>query len=172
MITAVAKRAAVITVSDSVSAGSRLDVSGPSVRGLLESTGWTVESHVVSDDRSSIASLLRTLLGRCPAIFTTGGTGVANRDVTPEATRDVIEREIPGFGELMRVQGKSSTPFAALSRALAGTRDGSIIVNLPGSPKGAVDALSTVIDLIPHVIDLLEGRTSHETGFEKVASHE
>jgi molybdenum cofactor synthesis domain-containing protein len=96
------------------------------------------------------------------AIFTTGGTGVALRDVTPEATRAVIDREIPGFGEWMRIAGRPSTKMSILSRGLAGTRGRTLIVNLPGSPKGAVESLNAVVDLIPHVMDLLHGKTEHK----------
>jgi molybdopterin adenylyltransferase len=99
--------------------------------------------------------------GDAAVILTTGGTGVALRDVTPEATRTVIEREIPGLSEVMRVEGRKITPFAALARGLAGVRGRSLIVNLPGSPKGAVESLDAIVNLIPHVVDLLEGRTAH-----------
>ena len=94
-------------------------------------------------------------------VFTTGGTGVTPRDITPEATRDVIEKEIPGFGELMRTKGLASTPNAALSRAVSGIRAGVLIVNLPGSTRGAVESLEAVLKLVPHVLDLINGRTGH-----------
>ena len=99
--------------------------------------------------------------GQVSAIFTTGGTGVAARDVTPEATRAVIDREIPGLGELMRARGRESTLLAVLSRAIAGTRGRVLIVNLPGSPKGAVESLDAIVEVVPHVLELLRGHTEH-----------
>ena len=157
-------RAAVITVSDSVVAGTREDRSGAKLRERAESLGWTVEaSELVADEADQIANLLCRWAdsGQVSVILTTGGTGVALRDVTPEATRGVLEREIPGMAELMRMEGCKSTPFAVLSRGLAGVRGRCLIVNLPGSPKGAVESLDAIAKLIPHVNDLLEGRTSH-----------
>jgi molybdopterin adenylyltransferase len=157
-------RVAVVTVSDSVIAGTREDLSGPAVRDRAESFGWTVTAiHVVPDESHWIAELLRGLAdgGGISLIVTTGGTGVALRDVTPEATREVIEKEIPGLGELMRSEGLKFTPKAVLSRALAGVRGRTLIVNLPGSPKGALESLDAIAKLVPHVLELLEGRTSH-----------
>ncbi len=157
-------RVAIVTVSDSAVAGTRADVSGPKVRERVESLGWQVAAHeTVADERDQIAALLRRLAesGQCSVLLTTGGTGVALRDVTPEATRDVIEREIPGLAELMRAEGLKSTPFSVLSRAVAGTRGRILIINLPGSPRGAVESLDAVARLIPHIVDLLEGRTRH-----------
>ncbi|MDP9170092.1 MAG: MogA/MoaB family molybdenum cofactor biosynthesis protein [Acidobacteriota bacterium] len=157
-------RAAVVTVSDSVFEHTREDASGPAVAARLEGAGFDVAERVlVPDERDRIAGGLRELAGRIKAgaIFTTGGTGIAPRDITPEATRDVIEREIPGFGELMRAKGRESTPRAVLSRALAGTLGGILIVNLPGSPRGAVESLDAILELVPHVLDLNNGRTEH-----------
>jgi molybdenum cofactor synthesis domain-containing protein len=157
-------RAAVVTVSDSTHQGARFDKSGPAVAERLAGAGFEIAARaVVPDERGQIAALLRELAdsGSAKAIFTTGGTGIAPRDVTPEATRDAIEREIPGFGELMRARGLASTPRAVLSRALAGTRSGALIVNLPGSPRGAVESLDAILELVPHVLDLINGRTEH-----------
>ena len=156
--------AAVLTISDSVSQGTRMDRSGPAVRERLEQLGWKVAVvEVIPDEAVEISNRLATLAdgGQVAALFTTGGTGVSPRDVTPEATRAVIDREIPGFGELMRARGREATPLAVLSRALAGTRGRVLIVNLPGSPKGAVESLDAIVELVPHVLDLLQGQTEH-----------
>jgi molybdopterin adenylyltransferase len=158
------RTAAVVTVSDSAHRGTRADASGPAVAAALARAGArVVAQHVVPDDRATISSLLRDISDNCQAdlIVTTGGTGVALRDVTPEATRDVIEREIPGFGETMRARGLGNTRFAPLSRALAGIRGRVLIVNVPGSPKGAVESLDAILELVPHVLDLLNGQTEH-----------
>ena len=156
--------AAVLTISDSVSAGTRIDKSGPAVRERLEQLGWGVAvMEVIPDVISEIAERLATLAdgGQVAAIFTTGGTGVAPRDVTPEAVRTILDREIPGLGELMRSQGRAATPLAALSRSMAGTRGKVLIVTLPGSPKGAIESLDAIVELVPHVLELLRGNTQH-----------
>src|SRR5260370_36340180 len=134
--------AAVITVSDSAFAGVRVDRAGAAVRQRLESLGWRVTvAEVLPDEIERIASRLAELAdaGAVSAIFTTGGTGISVRDVTPEATRRILDREIPGFGELMRAEGRESTPLAILSRSLAGTRGKGLIVNLTGSPRRALE---------------------------------
>ena len=156
--------AAVLTISDSASAGTRSDRSGPAVRDRLEQLGWQVTLvNAIPDDAAEIGARLATLAdgGQFAAIFTTGGTGVALRDVTPEATRAILDREIPGLSELMRAKGRQSTPMAVLSRSVAGTRGRVLIVNLPGSPKGAVESLDAIVELVPHVLELLGGRTEH-----------
>lgn len=157
-------RAAVLTISDSVHAGRRADLSGPKVAERLGQLGYTVAAmEVIPDDEAAISRRLATLADGedVSAIFTTGGTGVAPRDVTPEATRAVLDREIPGLAECMRLEGRASTPLAALSRAVAGTRGRVLIVNLPGSPRGAVESLNAIVDLVPHVLDLIRGNTEH-----------
>jgi molybdenum cofactor synthesis domain-containing protein len=164
--------AAVVTISDTVHAGTRADRSGPAVRERLEQLGWRVSvMETIPDEAELIGQRLAALAdGRLvSAIFTTGGTGVTPRDVTPEATRMVLEKEIPGLGELMRSQGRASTPLAALSRATAGTRGKVLIVNLPGSPKGAVESLDAIVDLAPHILELLNGRTEHREATQRVA---
>ena len=157
-------RCAVLTISDGVHSGVRHDVSGPVVAARLARAGHAIiVESVLPDEREQIAAMLRELAdaGECQAIFTTGGTGLSARDVTPEATLSVIEREIHGFGELMRSEGLKSTRRAALSRSTAGTRGRTVIVNLPGSPKGAAESLDAILDLVPHVVELLQGRTEH-----------
>jgi molybdopterin adenylyltransferase len=156
-------RAAVVTVSDGVAAGVRDDASGAAVADLLAASGLQVDRReVVSDDHGAIASLLRRLTDeRLPLVVTTGGTGLGPRDVTPEATREVIEREAPGLAEEMRAAGLASTPLAVLSRGIAGSRGSTLILNLPGSKRGALESLSAILPALPHALDLLAGHTAH-----------
>lgn len=155
--------AVVITVSDSCFSGLRQDISGPSVAARLRANGFPVETIlVVPDNAEQIARALREQAPRARLIVTTGGTGIAARDVTPEATRSVCERILDGFAERMRSEGLKDTPFAPLSRAICGTLGNSLIVNVPGSPKGAVRSLEAVLGLVPHALALLGGDTEHD----------
>lgn len=157
-------RAAILTVSDSAAAGTRDDLSGPALAKRCEELSWPiVASRIVPDVQTEIAAILSEWADSSVAslILTTGGTGISARDVTPEATRAILDREIPGLSEVMRSKGLEQSRFAPLSRALVGTRKRAVIVNLPGSPRGAVFSLNVLHDLLPHVIDLLEGRTAH-----------
>jgi molybdopterin adenylyltransferase len=156
-------KARVITCSDAAARGEREDRSGPAVRDLLESRGYVVDAVVVVAD--TIEFVATAIVDGTEAgnqlVVTTGGTGVAPRDVTPEATMRVCDRLVPGFGELMRATSLQKTPMASLSRAQAATRGTALVVNLPGSVTGAVENLQAVLHLIPHAIDLLAGKTEH-----------
>jgi len=157
--------AAVITVSDSCARGERQDLSGPAVAQALEKSHISVVAQeVVPDDLIPIQNLLIRLARKVRFIVTTGGTGVAPRDVTPEATVAVCERLLDGVAERMRSEGVKKTPFAALSRGVCGVRGRALILNLPGSPRGAVESLEAVVGLVPHAIELLSGRTEHLPG--------
>jgi molybdopterin adenylyltransferase len=156
-------RAAVLTISDKGSRGERVDTSGPAVRELLEQADITVaHGAIIPDEQDGISRGLITCCDemRCDLIVTTGGTGVSQRDVTPEATRSVIERELPGFGEAMRMESLKITPHAVISRALAGIRKHCLIINLPGSPKAARENLSTVLPALAHAIAKIQGDPS------------
>jgi len=155
--------ATVVTASDSAHDGTREDASGPAVEAQLVAAGFAVTRAVVPDDRATIAALLCRLADddRRALVVITGGTGFGPRDVTPEATRDVIEREAPGLAEAMRASGRSVTPRADLSRGVCGIRGATLIVDLPGSPKGATESLAAVIGLLPHALDLIGGDTEH-----------
>jgi molybdopterin adenylyltransferase len=162
------RRAVVVTASDGVASGHREDGSGDAVTTQLEGAGFTViERVVVPDDRTTIADRLRGLVDGTGValVVITGGTGFGPRDVTPEATRDVIEREAPGLAEAMRASGRLSTPMADLSRGVCGVRGSTLLVDLPGSPRGATESLAAVLRLLPHAIDLLAGDTrKHPAG--------
>lgn len=154
--------AAVVTVSDSCARGERTDVSGPAVAGLLEKSGFRiVAKQIVQDDSMQIQNALVHLALEARLIVTTGGTGIAERDVTPEATEAICERVIDGMAERMRSEGYRKTPFAALSRGVCGVRGKTLIMNLPGSPSGAAESLQAVLELVPHALNLLEGKTDH-----------
>jgi len=154
--------AAVLTVSDSSSRGERADLSGPAVIKILADHNFRiVATQVAPDDRTHIENALLQLSEKAQLVVSTGGTGVAERDVTPEATRAVCERLVEGVVERMRSEGAKKTPLAALSRAVCGLRGKCLILNLPGSPAGAVDSLQAVIDILPHALKLLAGETPH-----------
>ena len=155
-------RAAVLTVSDSCARGERNDLSGPAVaRSLQEHHFSIVETRVIADDHSAIQKAIVELARKARLVVTTGGTGISARDVTPEATRTVCGRMLDGISERMRREGEKKTPFAVLSRELCGVCGTSVVLNLPGSPTGAVESLQAVIELMPHAIQLLAGRTEH-----------
>ena len=154
--------AAVLTVSDSSAARRREDLSGPAVRGALEAKGFrVVAAIVVKDDRPDIEVALMEMCHQAQLVVTTGGTGIAKRDVTPEATRSVSAKIVDGIGERMRAEGGKRTPLAALSRGVCAVRDKSLILNLPGSPSAAAESLAAVIDILPHALELLAGKTAH-----------
>jgi molybdenum cofactor synthesis domain-containing protein len=157
------RNAAVLTVSDSSARGERADISGPTTADVLRQNGFRVTyQEIVPDDQPTIESALVRLSEQVQLVVTTGGTGIAARDVTPEATRAVCAMLIDGIPERMRSEGLQRTPFAVLSRGVCGVRGRSLILNLPGSPSGAVESLRAVLHILPHAIDLLAGKTGHD----------
>ena len=159
-------RFGILTLSDRSSRGERQDSSGPALVALLQTQGWSVvKQSLLPDDESSIREILTSWAdgGDLDVILTTGGTGFSPRDVTPEATRAVLDREAPGLAEAMRAASFKITPHAMLSRIVTGLRGKTIIINLPGSPKGAVENLQVILSVLPHAVQLLRGDPSSES---------
>jgi molybdopterin adenylyltransferase len=154
--------AAVLTVSDSSARGERKDLSGPTVAAILKQRDFSVvATEIVADDQAAIQKTLIRLAGKARLVVTTGGTGIAKRDVTPEASKAICDRLLEGVAERMRLEGSKKTPLAALSRGICGVRGTVLILNLPGSPRGASESLEAVVDLLPHALALLSGNTKH-----------
>lgn len=157
-------RVAILTASDGVAAGNRVDSSGEALAAWIEGRGWSLAEHrVVPDEAQEIAAVISDWAdgARVDLILTTGGTGFGPRDVTPEATSAVLERSAPGLAEALRAAGMQSTPLAALGRGVAGIRGSCLIVNLPGSEKAVREGLEVLDRIVPHAIDLLAGKTEH-----------
>lgn len=157
------RRALVITVSDRSSTGERPDTAGPTAVQMLTDNGFEVdEPVVVPDDKPSIVGALEAAVASgIDLVVTTGGTGLSQRDVTPEATAEVATKIVPGLSELMRAEGAKKTPLAVLSRGIAGSKGKTLLINLPGSPKGAAESLAAVLPVIPHALDVLSGPAAH-----------
>jgi len=155
------RTALVLTASDRSAEGSREDASGTALEERLSDLGFEVERQVVADDRAAIAARLRDAATRHPLIVTTGGTGLTPRDVTPQATLDVVDYEVPGLAEAMRADGRARTPFAALSRSVAGVVGRTLVINTPGSPKAALESLEAIVPVLDHALETLAGPFDH-----------
>jgi molybdopterin adenylyltransferase len=156
--------AAVLTISDRSSAGERPDKSGPAVVAALEQAGFRIiASDVLPDERPRIEASLIQLSESANLVVTTGGTGLATRDVTPEATRAIADKIVEGMAEMMRAEGRKKTPLAALSRGVCAVRGSALIVNVPGSPTAAVESLTAILPVLTHALELLSGNTEHKT---------
>ena len=157
--------AAVLTISDSCSRGEREDRSGPAVAELLRQNGYDIQQRrMVPDEQDEIEQAVISLAQVVQLVVTTGGTGIASRDVTPEATRAVCSRLVDGVPEKMRAEGSRQTPFAVLSRGLCGVCGQALVLNLPGSPEAASESLLTILEILPHALNLLAGKTGHGGG--------
>jgi molybdenum cofactor synthesis domain-containing protein len=152
----------VLTISDGVSAGVREDASGAGLAKRLGALGFAVERAIVTDDRPAIEQALIDGAARHPLVVTTGGTGLTPRDVTPQATRAVIDYEVPGLAEAMRAAGRSKTPLADLSRGVVGVRDRTLIANVPGSPRGALESFEAIEGVLDHALETLAGPHDHD----------
>jgi molybdenum cofactor synthesis domain-containing protein len=155
------RTAFVLTVSDRASSGERDDTSGAGITARLEHLGFTIERAIVPDERGQIEAALVGAASRCDLVVTTGGTGLTPRDVTPQATSAVIDYEVPGFAEAMRADGRASTPMAILSRAVVGVRGQTLIVNLPGSARAALESLAVLEPVLRHALETLRGPYEH-----------
>jgi molybdenum cofactor synthesis domain-containing protein len=156
------RRALVITASDRVSEGVREDASGVGVGRRLEALGFSVERAVLPDERAALSEVLRASAENHDLIVTTGGTGLTPRDVTPQATRDAIDYDVPGLAEAMRASGRAVTPFADLSRGVVGVIGRALVVNLPGSPTGALESLGAIEGALDHALETLAGPFDHD----------
>lgn len=155
------RTALVLTTSDGGASGNREDTSGAALAERLTAVGFIVDRQLVADDRETIEEALREAAELHPLIVTTGGTGLTPRDVTPQATLTVIDYEVPGMAELIRAEGREKTPFAALSRSVVGVRGRTLIVNTPGSPKGAMESLEAILPILDHALETLAGPHDH-----------
>ena len=156
-----ARTAVVITVSDGVSSGAREDKSGVALQALLSNAGFEIRREVVPDEIPAIVAAIQRSVVEARLVVTTGGTGFGPRDVTPEATAQILEREAPGLTHMMLARGLDSTAMAGLSRARAGSIGSTLVINVPGSARGAIEGLEAVLEVIPHALDLLSGDTEH-----------
>ena len=156
------RRALVITASDGVDRGVREDTSGAGIGQRLEALGFEVQRAVLPDEQAALTDVLRQSAASHDLIVTTGGTGLTPRDVTPQATRDAIDYEVPGMAEAMRAAGRAVTPFADLSRGVVGVVGRTLVVNLPGSPKGALESLAALEPVLDHALETLAGPYDHD----------
>jgi molybdenum cofactor synthesis domain-containing protein len=164
-------RVSILTVSDRADRGERPDISGPALKSVIEQQGWQIiDVSIVPDESGQIARSLANWAdsGKCDLILTTGGTGFTARDVTPEATLSIIERQTPGITQAILVESLTITPHAMLSRATSGIRARTLIVNLPGNPKAAIENLNIILPVLPHAIELLQGNPAAEAGHRKI----